>query len=70
MNKREKKRHEKTLMRKSKIIYIVCNKLTRKLKNSQIILKISAFQKHLLLNWITFLIDSEDSLSFKYFPEI
>ena len=30
-------------MRKSKIIYIVRNKLTRKLKNSQIILKISAF---------------------------
>lgn len=61
---------KKTLMKKSKIIYIVRNKLTRKLKNSQIILKISAFQKHLLLNWITFLIDSEDSLSFKYFPEI
>ena len=61
---------KKTLMRKSKIIYIVRNKLTRKLKNSQIILKISAFQKHLLLNWITFLNDSEDSLSFKYFPEI
>lgn len=61
---------KKTLMRKSKIIYILRNKLTRKLKNSQIILKISAFQKHLLLNWITFLNDSEDSLSFKYFPEI